>query len=420
MMTGKPLISTQSCLALLKTRKGTIRAINTSDLTLATNSSTNTSTPRKFSISGAFNGTSIANLGLNGDLYTFYQDYLGQIRSLKASGQIYEAQDSPIILASGARNGTPLAAQYTFDTLNTILTVREPCRSDYGKDRADEVAVYKQAHLFYINSLDVLAEMVSNDNGSTWNAGSLDDFGFEASSSAVGLTALYVGDLSGSDTSVTNSAIRLYYGSKDDDQVHEVICSVGSENWSVGFTFPSSNGNAGMASSPMDAQGNASLYLLDEHNQIRLWSHLLSTIVSSGDNGNVTTTFAPVGSWYQGMVSYPLLSSPLTNFIVTDPVAVPAPHSVFTNSSLCYSGSHLFYQEPSNAIAAIHPPGQTDKTWSLYSSMGHQGIEPQPGSALAAAFENSEPNVFFQANGSDITQAWEDSVQWFAMGLPVG
>ena len=126
-MTGKPLFSTQSCTTLLKTRRGSITIINTNNLTPATNSSTNTSTPQQFSISGAFNGTSIANLGLNGSLYTFYQDYLGQIRSLKASGQFYEAQDSPLILTSGARNGTPLAAQYTFDTLNTILTVGEPC-----------------------------------------------------------------------------------------------------------------------------------------------------------------------------------------------------------------------------------------------------------------------------------------------------
>ena len=223
--------------------------------------------------------------------------------------------------------------------------------------------------------------------------------------------------------------MRLYYGSKDDDQVHEVICPVGSMNWSVGFTFPNSNGNAGMASSSIDAQGNASLYLLDEHNQIRLWSHLFNTTVSSGNNGNVTTTFAPVGSWYQGMFSHPcrllvasspLLSSPLTNFIITDPIAAPAPLSVFTNSSLCYSGSYLLYQEPSNAIAAIQPPGQAHETWSLYSSVGPQLIKPQPGSALAATFENSELNVFFQANGSDITQTWEDSVEWFASALPVG
>ena len=173
--------------------------------------------------------------------------------------------------------------------------------------------------------------MVSNDNGSTWNSGSLDGFGFEASSSAVGLTALYVGDLSDSDTPDTNSAMRLYYGSEDDDQVHEVICPVGSMNWSVGFTFPNSNGNAGMASSSIDAQGNASLYLLDEHNQIKLWSHLFNTTVSSGNNGNVTTTFAPVGSWYQGMFSHPcrllVASSPLLTPISSSqiPSQLPPP-----------------------------------------------------------------------------------------------
>lgn len=160
--------------------------------------------------------------------------------------------------------------------------------------------------------------MISTDNASTWNPGSLGAVGFEASSPSIGLAVFRVGDLDGFDSTCTSAGLRLFYGSKDDHLVHELVSPLDSNDWSAGFTFPSSNGHAGMASNYADAYGHASLYLLDEHNQIRVWSHAYNTTVSAGNDA--CTSFAPMGSWTQGTLSF-LSSRPSRRFLSSSGVS---------------------------------------------------------------------------------------------------
>lgn len=104
--------------------------------------------------------------------------------------------------------------------------------------------------------------------------------------------------------------------------------------------------------------------------------------------------------------------------MVADPTPAPAPPSVRTNSSLGFTGSFLCYQEPSNTIAFILPPEHKGEPWSNYSGVLH-GTEAQPGSAFAGAsfFQQS---VFFQVNGSDVTQVRKVGGRWTEKALPVG
>lgn len=81
---------------------------------------------KDFLVSGAFNSTGIANLGLNSHVYTFDQDQLGRIRSLKTTSQRFEARDAPTIVTSRARNVTPLAVMRY--TCAGSLTVRIPTK----------------------------------------------------------------------------------------------------------------------------------------------------------------------------------------------------------------------------------------------------------------------------------------------------
>lgn len=129
----------------------------------------------------------------------------------------------------------------------------------------------KQTHLFYIDSSDFLRDMISADkNASSWNPGPLGTFNFEGSPSSIGLTVFRVGGSDGSDSIDTAAGLRLFYGSKDDRLVHELVLRLGSNDWSAGFIFSGSNGRAGIASKYADAYGTASAYHLKEHGRIRV------------------------------------------------------------------------------------------------------------------------------------------------------
>jgi hypothetical protein len=66
--------------------------------------------PQYFSATGAFNGSAIAaasvNFGIDTSIYVYFQHYSGEIRSIiqEANGQW---TDSNVVVAAGARNGTP-------------------------------------------------------------------------------------------------------------------------------------------------------------------------------------------------------------------------------------------------------------------------------------------------------------------------
>ena len=273
--------------------------------------------------------------------------------------------------------------------------------------------------------------MISADtNASSWSPGPLGTFNFAASPSSTGMTVLRVGGSNDSDSTGTGAGLRLFYGSKDDGLVHELVSRLGSNDWSAGFVFPGSDAHAGIASNYADVDGRASVYHLDEQGRIRVWSHLYNTTVSPGHNARAS--YAPIGSWTQGtLFPFPtrrptrhFLSSPLlllTDSTITDPTPAPASasRSIRTDSSLSLTGSFVCYQEPSNAITLIRPPEHAGGSWSNYSGLGLPGTEAQPGSALAGA-ALVQRSVFFQANGSDVTQVGMVGGVWTEKALPVG
>ena len=84
--------------------------------------------PQTFSSSGAFNGTSLAtfNVLTNNELAThvFYQDYEGQLRRVEKNDSKWSGGPViPAIVASNAKNATPLACVNYTDSRTNSITV---------------------------------------------------------------------------------------------------------------------------------------------------------------------------------------------------------------------------------------------------------------------------------------------------------
>jgi len=99
--------------------------------------------------------------------------------------------------------------------------------------------------LFYVDPSDILREVISTDNLSTWLPPS------KSSPSAKALTATHSESWFGA-RRANSSGLRLYYGAPD-NQIHELASALGDTSpWSPQFFFNGTNGNAGISGTTID------------------------------------------------------------------------------------------------------------------------------------------------------------------------
>ena len=177
------------------------------------------------------------------------------------------------VVSSNAKNATPLACVNYTDVATNAPTVR--LLSQSRLKRSIDIPI--QAHLFYVDPTNVLQEVISTDNYETWEFGTIDNSAVKISPSAFALTAFYT----------QQSGLRLYYGGVD-GLVHEIIYISGDGVWSEQFQFQDSNGNGGISHNLCNENpGIAQLYVLDTHNDIRLWNLTITpTEISNWTLGN--------------------------------------------------------------------------------------------------------------------------------------
>ncbi|KAI9876342.1 MAG: hypothetical protein M1830_006739 [Pleopsidium flavum] len=361
-----------------RARKSASRATAaTPNVTDATPNSTISKPISNLSTSGAFNGTGMALLDLGVDravdAFVWFQDYKGQIRSSELKGLAWrQGQSSDIVVASNVKNCTPLTAvSYTKDTALTV-------------------------HLFYIDSSNVIQEMIHSNTSNRWIKGSLGSFNFKVSESAsVDLAACYNDQWYGS-AAGSSGGIRLFYGASN-TTVQELSWAVGSTAWTSDFLFPRVNGKGGLSCAGAGS-GTSYLYLLDSHNQLELWWKDFNTAA-------VNSTNHPLGVWTQG------------------PTAAT---SVRTNSPLSYD-NFVYFQDPSNNIIGIQPDPSAESSSFKASFQVGGGATGVPNTRIASttfyptADTPSELHVFFQTNGSDITEylRGQNGGQWSSNTVPV-
>ena len=355
-------------------------------------------TPQTFSVSGAFNGTSLATFHstFSEELAThiFYQDYQGQLRRIEKDGSQWSGGPTiAAVVSSNAKNGTPLAcANYT----DAATNAQKVSLSALSRMKLS-IDMPVQANLFYVDPTNVLQEVISTDNFQTWENGTLGNSAVKISASAFALTSWYLAEY----------GLRLYYGGVD-GIVHEIVYLSGEGVWSEQFQFQGSNGNGGIAHSIYnDSPGIAQLYTLDTQNAIRLWNFNFT---------QTATSYWALGSYLQSLSVIFLL----TRFLDPSPANVT---SVAVDSSLASALGWVCFQEESGAISAIHQTSggiyaaQTYKSPSVWGqTMNVGGGSPEIAigrSAIAAALVTKggslspSLDIWYQPKGNEIMENLE-------------
>ena len=139
--------------------------------------------------------------------------------------------------------------------------------------------------MFYVDKQNTLQELISIDNFTTSEKGTLGSLAKEVVPTAKSLAALY-NDGMFYVHNESRAGIRLFYGDVD-GQVHEVDYLTSSEKWSPGnFSFEVTNGNGGMALDFIDrgGPGVVHLFVLNDANELRLWYNIFSNTTSTTAN----------------------------------------------------------------------------------------------------------------------------------------
>ncbi|KAL8690089.1 MAG: hypothetical protein Q9218_004388 [Villophora microphyllina] len=333
-----------------------------SSATTSPHAKNTSSIPPSQKASGALNGTGMAILNTATrtapNLHLFYQDSLSNLRRLeKQNGASSSFTGGPDlpVIASDARNGTPMT------------------------------------YLFYIDTAHNLQEIISDDNLTTWRRGPLGDSKIPTSTSATALTAFTSAKSLGHDNA-TSVGMRLYYGAPD-DQVHEVVYVAGGQGWlQTNFNFANSNGNAGIASAGYNDDEYSDhttpvLFTVNTTNSLKRWDLDLG-----GKN-------APYGIWEENPDSGPDALAPNSSLIW-------AFWSLEGGDCICYQNVLLSIGCTGLEFEhwdASYPNPVKSKSWLL----GFYGQDVQ------------NLNVFFQTNGSDITQNLDISDTWLTSELAV-
>ncbi|KAL6722062.1 hypothetical protein ACLMJK_001167 [Lecanora helva] len=355
-------------------------------------SKSSSSAPQTFSTSGAFNGTRFQALNHENASFPsntlFYQDFATQIRWLQKSGEDPNfqwtggADSPPIDLPSPARNATPLACVNYTNPSSKIATV----------------------HVFYINQSDFLQEVISTDGLKTWSPGPLSrSDSAKASAKSTGLAALYSPQYLG--TKKNDSAgLRLYYGGPG-NQVQELAFALdsNSDSWNLQSTLDDTNGNGGIATRSIDQNGYAHLFVLNNQNQLVVWS----------------------GYFLNKLTKYPLYGSWDSTQIFTAALA--------ENSALTYALGQVGFQDKNNNIQLVQSYPIPGSSWGDLTAVGgnNQPVHAQDATGFgagsvflgsgSATHGQSDPyalDVFVQVNGSTTLDCLQRSTQWTCTPLP--
>ena len=137
----------------------------------------------------------------------------------------------------------------------------------------------------------MLRDTIRRSTSGTWEDGILADSKIQIPNTmSTGLFAIYSAWFSFASSVGNNTGgIKLFYGAAD-NLVHVHQWDAAGNIWLEGFTFPDSNGNAGMWATSVGSLTYA--YLLNSAGDLLLWWKDFNTTVNS--------TQHPVGVWNEG------------------------------------------------------------------------------------------------------------------------
>ncbi|KAK3700905.1 hypothetical protein LTR37_015708 [Vermiconidia calcicola] len=368
---------------------------------MPTTSGTPTSSPAPtqspdYSTSGAFNGTGIAlatqsfGQGTFGTVVVYFQHWTGQIRYMQLDSYgSWRGGDESTIVATNARNGTPIAAvAYAMNEISTW-------------------------HIFYIDKDNTLQEKINGNTTNLWLDGPLGSYGFQAMDDPnVGLQGCWAGyrpgdqinaiPIQGSeDQNYTSSSqtlgISLWYGATP-TRLQSVGWTFGTETWGEKERLDGFNGHAGIGCYSWGPGTVTYLMASDLSNTVNIWWKDLNS------TGKENSTH-PIETWTNSSVAIP---------------------NSFQNTSLGYT-SHLYSQDSELNLVGYNVSWNAENTAFVpgdeFEIEGDQGLAGTHMSVTAVPSDSGGESllVFNQIEGDSITVFTRDieQGQWTSAVLPL-
>ncbi|KAL8952566.1 MAG: hypothetical protein Q9222_001520 [Ikaeria aurantiellina] len=186
---------------------------------------------------GALNGTRLATMDprTGGGIWLFYQ---------LADGKLQYISQSPTRIWQGiidmkitdAKLGTPLCATY----LHTNASVFVSFCNHQVVFRADSI----QYWLFYVDQFDVIQNIFSQDDSTTWRKGNIGSQGYKIPDNSSVAFAVSRGRQYNSTLKDSDAGLRLL-ASNEQGIVGEYVYDDEVGTWSDGYTFPNTTGLSG-------------------------------------------------------------------------------------------------------------------------------------------------------------------------------
>ena len=359
----------------------------------------------------------------------YFQHHTGQIRSAQlASDGSWRGGDATEIVAVDAKNGTPIAAVAYARNDTAVVSISISTR--FYIDRW--VLIATQWHIFYINVHNTITEIINSNLTNVWSPGPINDLHLQAMDDPnVGLQACWYGDFY-SDVSYNHSpvpgqgkptgnhsdqtvGIHLWYG-QNSTSFQSVGWTYGDTTWSEQQAFDGYNGHAGVGCYSWGPGSDTYVFFTNLDNEIEiLWKDL--------NTSSASTASHPINKWTKGKSPHlpsPDISTPLK--VNAANVTIP----VYQNSSVGFT-NYLYAQNPDLSVSGFNVTWAAEKTNigpnQSFNVTGEKGL---PGTHLSVtALPNASGGnsllVFYQTNGSDITEFVRDldAGQWTSSSVPI-
>jgi len=356
--------------------------------------------PEYYSTTGAFNGSGIAlaqqsfsadlTQGVQGSIVMYFQHWTGDIRyeQLSSTGSWLGGDESTIV-ASDAKNNTPLSA-VSYVTPDYVSTW----------------------HLFYIDRNNTLRQRSNSNASYLWVDGPLNELELKVwDADQVGMQACWYGNDYGdsdyihaplpgtnsNETSNSDVGMHMWYAS-DNSTFQQYGWRQGNNTtWEYQTTFENKNGHAGVGCYSWGKGTVTYVMMVNNENTAEVWWR--------DTNTNLTNTTAhPINVWVN-----------TTNVAVNN--VYPTTSLGYTNNLYAQNAADLYFYGYNITWAAenstIDAPFRVDSS-DVPLAGSHLSVSDLPNPSGGHNLV-----VFFQQNGTDISEYTRDSVAGAWSSIPV-
>ncbi|KAI5362178.1 hypothetical protein Slin14017_G074150 [Septoria linicola] len=356
--------------------------------------------PDYYSTRGAFNGSGIALASQSfsrdlqdssqGSLVMYYQHYDGDIRYKQlANNGSWQGGDFSAVVAQDAKNSTPISAvSYVLNETSTW-------------------------HVFYVDQNHNLKQRSNSNRTGYWQDGPINDLNLKVyDADLVGMQACFYGSEYGDSDYIhtplpnedpnanrsTDIGMHMWYAS-DANTFEQLGWRDGDDAWEHQLTWNDKDGHAGVGCYSWGPGTVTYVMFVNSDSTVEFWWRDTNTNLTN-------TTSHPINVWTNTSIAinniHPATSLGYTNYFYAQDEA-----------SLLFKGYNISWAAENTTILR-------EDTFTVQGEPGLPGSHLSV-SAIPNVSGGSDVVVFYQTNGSDISEYTRDLVAgpWAAVGIPL-